>query len=99
LEMLKKKILYLGRIFYKRGTMKTNKQRIVLIYGGGDWADASCDDLKIPEGMDLDKEKIEYDHWLNNVYQPTDNNYMNFVEFLLSKGARRAGLEKFDDSW
>ena len=78
--------------------------RIVLILGGGDWADASVDDLIVAEDLDLEKEKEKYDKWYKEVYCSTGVNhqhgvkYQDFPEWLIARcDAEEAGLEEFND--
>jgi len=63
---------------------------IVAIRSGGDWADASVHHLVVPDEMDLSNEKSAYDKWYTEVFcadRPLVN-YMNFWEWLVSRGAR-----------
>ena len=76
--------------------------RIVLIMGGGDWADASVDDLKVPAEMDLDAELEKWRKWYREEYVPAHRTskkpiYKGFVTWLLERGAERAELEGFWD--
>lgn len=38
----------------------TERRKILLVCGGGDWYDASADMLAVPEGRDLDADVEEY---------------------------------------
>lgn len=36
----------------------------VAIYSGGDWADANCEHLMVPDHVDLDLEYENYQDWI-----------------------------------
>lgn len=69
--------------------------RLVALTSGGDWTDASCSYLLVPEGIDLEKEKELYDEWYSytylnrtSIYVPA---YKSFKDWLIEKGAREVG--------
>lgn len=78
------------------------KERIVIIESGGDWTYASYTDLVVPQEMDLKAEHNLWRKWYEEVYVPEliaekKPQYIDFKEFLISKGARTANLEVFTD--
>lgn len=78
------------------------RERIVLICDGGDWTDASFDDLMVPEDMDLEEEKKLWRSWYEGEYLPELHaerkpKFRSLVDFLCEKGAREANLEQFWD--
>lgn len=87
------------------------QKKIYAILGGGDWYDASVKHLILPEGMDLKTEQKLYEQWYREVYamdvrsNPSTTagvKYMDFEEFLISKGAREPTndeLELFSSDW
>ena len=48
----------------------TDMDRLVAIEGGGDWADASVDYLIVPDGVDIEEEKVKRRKWYRDVYCP-----------------------------
>ncbi len=61
--------------------------KIVAIYSGGDWADASCEIIELNQNIDLKSKRKEYEKWYEYVYLPKYRNlegpkYYNFVEWL-----------------
>ncbi len=79
--------------------------RLFAIMGGGDWADASVDHVLIPEGMDLDAEKLAHDEWYRRVYVPGLNGeipkveYLSLVGWLLTRGATKPGEDVIKEYW
>jgi hypothetical protein len=76
------------------------------ILGGGDWTDASVDHLLIPDGMDLEAEKVAWRKWYDETYLPGMRGamlprvpYQEWVEWLLERGAVRAGPEHITVLW
>lgn len=68
--------------------------RIVAIFGGGDWYDASVDYLVVPAGMDLDAEKEAHSKWWRS--RSKGEPYKDFPERLIERGAARATqIEEF----
>ena len=46
------------------------KTRIIVITGGGDWADASVDIIRLPVGFSMDDVQAARDAWYENEYLP-----------------------------
>lgn len=70
-------------------------QKQVAIMGGGDWADASVSLLSVPENLDIEAAKEEYDEWREGKKHPE---YMTFVEWLRAhKGATDSTVEEYWD--
>lgn len=44
--------------------------RLVAVLGGGDWADASVDFLKVPDRLDLVAAKARWQAWYDTTYLP-----------------------------
>ena len=70
-------------------TMKTKRYAIM---SGGDWIDASCEHLLIPESIDVEKENLAHEEWYRNVYVPElradkKPEYLTFTDWLKNKGA------------
>ena len=85
-------------------------KKLVAIMDGGDWMDASVDHLVIPENMDLEEEKAERDKWYQEVYCPslqsaeigkkeTIEKYIDFPEWLIMRGARKANEKDITIFW
>lgn len=82
--------------------------RFVAILGGCDWNDASVDHLAIPDGMELEAMRSDYNDWYRTEYCPAINDpnrdrrqplpvrYMTFPEFLISRGARYAMQDEIE---
>jgi len=69
--------------------------RIIALFDGGDWNDASVDHLEVPDDMDLSEMQEEYD----NRYEKRDKEgkYTSFQDFLLLKGAILT--DKVEEYW
>lgn len=70
---------------------------------GGDWYDASCEHLAIPDGMDLENEHRKHAEWYAKYWRDLDNGkkpkYFTFIEWLIKNGARKATeIEEFFDN-
>lgn len=62
----------------------------VAIYSGGDWTDANCEHLIVPENTDLDLEYENYRNWIEKEYWPKFNTSdkipcMTFEGWLIKK--------------
>ena len=66
--------------------------KIIAIISGGDWADASCEHLTIPDDYDLAEAKKQYRAWYNKTQA-----YITFSEWLLSHGAQSATEEEVEE--
>lgn len=88
---------------------KDSPVKICAVLGGGDWADASVDHLRIPADLDLDAAKQDWDHWYQTQYTPyvwdrslPKVEYMSFVTWLVVNcGAEHATEDDiviFDDT-
>ncbi len=78
------------------------KERVVLILGGGDWNDASVENLIVPKDMDLDEQKRNWNDWYKNHYIPEFRDkkqpeYKSFTDWLIERGCKKAELEEFYD--
>lgn len=73
--------------------------RIVCITSGGDWADASFENLVVHQDLDLAKAKQDWRRWYAKyVSGRTKSEYITFTEWLKrNHGATDAGIEEFDD--
>ncbi len=75
------------------------KTPLVAILGGGDWADASVDFLRVPLSVDLQKEYDKYQDYDAHRFDADGNRvkdvpYMSFDEWLIKKaGSEKAGQE------
>lgn len=63
--------------------------RLAAILGGGDWADASVDHVKLKQDINLDDIKKEYGAWYRNEYcsylgTTPRPEYYTFVEWLIN---------------
>jgi len=59
------------------------------ICGGGDWNDASVEHLILPDGLDIDEEKIKWRTWYREKYAGKKGvEYIFFIDWLLKAGAR-----------
>lgn len=61
-------------------------QRIAIM-GGGDWADASCDLLNLPDDIDITLAEEQYRKWKKENWSPGNytgykGRYLNFAEWL-----------------
>ncbi len=64
------------------------KMRLIALHGGGDWYDASCNYLKIPEGLTREQAQKEYKEFCARTYSPRTPEWCFFDEWLiLYKGA------------
>lgn len=77
---------------------------IYAILDGGDWADASVDHLVVPDSMDIEKESVDWRVWYNKIYLPSLHvkgslSYINFTEWLISKGAREPNDDELIEFW
>ena len=69
--------------------------RIVAVFSGLNWNDASVARPVVPVDMNLDKQKDAYETWYKGVYCPSlrsnkgagDVEFMGFTEWLMDKGA------------
>lgn len=65
--------------------------RRIALSSGGDWSDATCNHICIPDDMDLIKEKKEYDIWYKkyceDLRKDSKANFKTFTEFIKEKGA------------
>jgi len=81
--------------FQGEGKMKT-----VALLGGYDWADASVDILDIPDDMDIDAVRKEWQEWYNTVYRPSHSRdgvvYKNVIDLMIEKGAKISNIEKVE---
>ena len=62
--------------------------KLAAIMGGGDWADASVDHVKLRDGVNLDAAQKEYRHWYENEYRQPNSirlrpQYYTFTEWLI----------------
>ena len=78
--------------------------KLVAVMGGRDWCDASVTHIVVPDGMDLDEEKKQYEKWYDEVYVPRLHSrdsvgYMSLPEWLKSRGARQAGENDVIEIW
>lgn len=48
-------------------------RRLVAVFGGGDWADASVDHIIVPSDVRMEEVKRAYDQWYRNDYCPALN--------------------------
>ena len=62
--------------------------KVIAIFGGGDWYDASVDHLVLPEGMNLQEELKKHKEWVRNEYRSGKAPYKDFFTHLKEKGAR-----------
>lgn len=74
--------------------------KVTAILDGGDQESASVAFLLIPEGMDLAAEEAAHREWYRDTYCPAYRNralarveYLNFTDWLIQRGAVRAGPE------
>ena len=77
---------------------------IVAILNGSDWVDASVNHLVLPEDMDIEKESIAWREWYNKVYLPNLHakgslSYINFTEWLISRGAKEPNEDELIEFW
>ena len=76
-------------------------RRIIAIYGGGDWADASVEHIEASDGLDLRQEQDLYDEWYFLIYCNEKNKvwpkiieYESFADWLISRNkAKLADIE------
>lgn len=77
-----------------------NKAKILAIYGGCDWYDASVEHLVIPNGTEIDvkEEKAKYDRWYEEIYcnraSSADVKYITFSEWLVRETKVRKATEE-----
>lgn len=76
--------------------------RIVAILDGGDWTDASCEHLVVPEGVDLVAAAAAWRCWYEETYLAKNGPatvpvpYMSFTDWLKTHhGATEAPVEEF----
>jgi hypothetical protein len=70
--------------------------KITAILSGGDWYDASVVHLILPDDMDIDAQKKEWDDWYDNVYRPRrrEEKFITFTSWLIEHGAREPTKEE-----
>ncbi len=78
--------------------------KLIALCGGGDWWDASLDLMAVPEGLDIEQEKIAWRAWYKNEYGPRlldrpQPEYVSFPKWLESKGARDATKDEIEEVW
>jgi hypothetical protein len=77
--------------------------KLIAIYSGGDWSDASCQHLILPDGMDINSEQISYDVWYRDYYKSKKEGikveWQNFATFLIGRGATEPGPEILEEVW
>ncbi len=72
--------------------------RIIVVVGGGDWNDASCDHLSVPDGLDLVKVRKEYIRLYQSARDDRVRRWISFVEFLRQQpGVTEADVECIGD--
>ncbi len=74
--------------------------RLVAIYGGGDWADASVEHLLVPADMDLERERTAYidrDRSLDRERASHPGGCFSFSAWLKRRGATDAEVEGFEE--
>lgn len=79
--------------------------RLIAVKGGGDWADASVDHLVLPEGVDVEAEKLKWRAWYRDEYLSVRHGsqrleYMGLTEWLKTRaGAREADEKEIEVVW
>ena len=74
--------------------------RLVALYSGGDWNDASVDHVVVKKGLNLTQEYEQYRTWLNRDYKPGSVPFVTFKEWLIDRHkAREAGKKEIEDFW
>jgi hypothetical protein len=73
--------------------------RVVAIFCGGDWNDASCEHLNLPAEVDLEEQKRSYNKWYEEefchpVIKPK---YFTFTQWLIrfAGAAKAINVEEF----
>jgi len=79
---------YCGAVVIQEGEMS----RTIAILGGGDWADASVDHVKVPDAMSLDEMHSKYLEWLR-----VGPKWKSFTDWLLKNGASMADVEYYQE--
>jgi len=69
-------------------------KRIVALYSGSDWCDASVDHLVIPEDLNLDEAYKRYKEWYSTVYKPNLDS-RRYKPWYLALGKEIKGEVKF----
>lgn len=70
--------------------------RTVLVLGGGDWNDASVNDLIVPDELNLVECKKEYNDWLGDGHKLAK--FRTFTTWLIEfKNCKQAELELYED--
>lgn len=76
------------------------KERLVALFGGGDWTDASVAHLIVPKNIGLEKEHKKHCEWYTAEYCGTKNiKYISFEEWLINLGAKKAGEDNIEEFW
>lgn len=74
--------------------------KTVALLGGGDWNDASVEILDIPDDMDIDEVRKEWQEWYNTVYRPSHSRdkveYKDLIDLMIEKGAKISNIEKVE---
>jgi len=87
-------IVHALRIMRGVADVTIDNRPITAIHSGGDWYDASADYLVLPEGMDFEMERKQWQVWLAERYHTgleagtKKPPYLNLVQWLLQRGAR-----------
>ena len=72
--------------------------KVIVIIGGGDWADASCEHLSVPADMDLAAEKATWVRLYRTERDDSAKPWKSFPEWLRTeRGAKDADLETEED--
>ena len=74
-------------------------EKMLAVISGGDWADASCDHLVVPNCYSVSEEKKKYDAWYKT-YTPknsANNPFVTFSEWMLAHGARYPTEEELEE--
>ncbi len=71
--------------------------RLVVIFSGGDWFDASALHLRVPAGVDLDAERRAHYAWQRAL---TDRHqYGSFQQWLRDRGATDPAPGDIEEFW
>lgn len=78
--------------------------KIWAICSGDDWYDASVDHLVLPDGMDIQEERKERTHKMQEYYLAKRNGREakwpgTFVQHLMNKGAVKPTNEQLEEYW
>jgi len=79
--------------------------KVLAIFSGGDWYDASCDHLILLKDIDLTKEEENHTNWYKTEYLPRLKKglspvYYTFTEWLIKKGfARKVKENELQEYW